>query len=421
MKRLFFTIFGLAPLFLSAQQTLTLEECYSLAEKNYPLAKQTELLEEKTKSEIKVLEKEKLPKLDFNAQATYQSDVIQFPFQIPNSTVEPPNKDQYRATLDANQLIYNGGNIAANSKLKTAELETQQQQIAVNLYTLKNRINQSYFSVLLFQEQEKLLISKMEQLDARIKEVSAGVKYGAVLPASEQVLKAEQLKLEQQLSQIDFDKQKALKNLSILVFQDLDNNTILIKPAIFIAPEMASQRPELELFNLQETQLETSKEVISKSNYPKLLGFAQAGYGNPGLNMLDNSFQDFYILGLKLNWNIFDWGKTKEQKQAVDISKEIVSTEKETFVLNNEMQQKEAESDINKYEAMLRKDSEIIELREKVLQATTSQLQNGAITSSEYITELNNLYEARIDQQLHEVQLALAKANYKVIKGNFNE
>jgi|TARA_R100001463_G_scaffold6797_1_gene22047 hypothetical protein len=85
------------------------------------------------------------------------------------------------------------------------------------------------------------------------------------------------------------------------------------------------------------------------------------------------------------------------------------------------MQQKEAESDINKYEAMLRKDSEIIELREKVLQATTSQLQNGAITSSEYITELNNLYEARIDQQLHEVQLALAKANYKVIKGNFNE
>jgi outer membrane protein TolC len=151
------------------------------------------------------------------------------------------------------------------------------------------------------------------------------------------------------------------------------------------------------------------------------LGFAQAGYGNPGLNMLDNSFQDFYIVGLKLNWNIFDWGKTKEQKQAVDISKEIVSTEKEAFVLNNEMQQKEAESDINKYEAMLRKDSEIIELREKVLQATTSQLQNGAITSSEYITELNNLYEARIDQQLHEVQLALAKANYKVIKGNFNE
>jgi len=418
MKRLLFILLSFGPLLVSAQQVLTLEECYALARKNYPLARQTALLEEKTQSEIAILEKGKLPKLDFNAQATYQSDVIEFPFQIPNSTVEPPNKDQYRATLDANQLIYNGGNIAANTKLKTAELAAQQQQVVVNLYTLKSRINQNYFSVLLFQEQEKLLLSKMEQLDARLKEVSAGVKYGAVLPASEQLLKAEQLKLEQQLSQINFDKQKALKNLSLLVFQDLDSNTTLAKPSIFIAPEMESQRPELELFNLQETQLETSKEVISKSNYPKLFGFAQAGYGNPGLNMLDNSFQDFYMVGLKLNWNIFDWGKTKEQKQTVDISKEIVSTEKETFLLNNEMQQKEAENDIDKYAAMLLKDSEIIGLREKVLEATTSQLQNGAITSSEYITELNNLYEAKIDQQLHEVQLALAKANYKVIKGN---
>jgi len=419
MKRLFFIIFGLSPLFLSAQQTLTLEECYFLAEKNYPLAKQTTLLEEKTKSEITILEKGKLPKLDLNAQATYQSDVIELPFQIPNATIEPLNKDQYRATLDANLLIYNGGNIAANTKLKTAELAAQQQQITVNLYTLKSRISQSYFRVLLFQEQEKLLVSKMEQLNLRIKEVGAGVKYGAVLPASEYVLKAEILKLEQQLSQINFDREKALKNLSLLVFQDLDNKTTLTNPEILVTAETQSERPELELFQLQETQLETSKEVISKSSYPKLSGFAQAGYGNPGLNMLDNSFQDFYMVGLKLNWNILDWGKTKQQKRAVDISKEMVSTEKETFLLNNEIQLTEAESDINKYKNMLQKDTEIIVLREKVLQATTSQLQNGAITPSEYITELNNLYEARIDQQLHEVKLALAKASYNIIKGDF--
>ncbi len=420
MKKFLFIIFAIAPILAFAQQTLTLEECYALAEKNYPLAKQTTLLEEKTNSEIKVLEKERLPKLDLNAQASFQSDVIEFPLQIPDSNIEPPNKDQYRATIDANQLIYNGGSIAANTRLKTAELETQQQQVAVNLYTLKSRINHNYFSVLLFQEQEKLLLSKMEQLDARIIETNAGVKYGAVLPASGQLLEAELLKLKQQLSQINFDREKALKNLSLLIFQNLDNDTTLDNPDILVAPEIASKRPELELFNLQETQLETSKEVISKSNYPTLLGFAQAGYGNPGLNMLDNSFQDFYMVGLKLNWNIFDWGKTKEKKQAVDISKEIVSTEKETFLLNNQMQQKEVESDINKYEAMLLKDTEIIGLREKVLQATTSQLQNGAITSSKYITELNNLYEARIDQQLHEVQLTLAKANFKIIKGDFN-
>lgn len=417
MKQLLFILFGIVPLLVTAQQTLTLEECYNLAEKNYPLSKQTALLEEKSSSEIKVLEKERLPKLDLNAQATYQSDVIEFPLNLPNTNIEPPNKDQYRATLDANQLIYNGGNIAANIKLKNAELATQQQQVAVNLYTLKSRINQNYFTVLLYQEQEKLLLSKMEQLSARLDEIKSGVKYGAVLPASEQILKAELLKLEQQLSQTTSDRQKALESLGQLISQDLNDNTTLTNPDARLAIENNSERPELELFNLQESQLETSKEVISKSNFPKLFGFAQAGYGNPGLNMLDNSFQDFYMVGVKLNWNIFDWGKTKEKKQAVDISKEIVTTEKETFLLNNQMQQKEAKSDINKYEAMLPKDNEIIMLRENVLQATTSQLQNGAITSSEYITELNNLYEAKIDGQLHKIQLSLAKANYKVIKG----
>ena len=417
MKRFLFVLLAFTPLFASAQQILTLDECYILAEKNYPLAKQTALLKEKTNSEIKILEKEKLPKLDLNAQATYQSDVIQFPLQIPNSNIEPPNKDQYRATLDANQLIYNGGNIAANTRLKTAELSAKQQQITVNLYTLKSRVNQSYFSILLFQEQEKLLLSKMEQLQARLKEVATGVKYGALLPASQQMLQAEIFKLEQQLSQNKFDKKKALDNLSLLLSQNLDSASILEKPEILVTLISISERPELKLFELQRNQLETSKEVISTNNYPKILGFAQAGYGNPGLNMLDNSFQDFYMVGLKLNWNILDWGKTKEQKQAVDISKEIVSTEKETFLLNNKIQLKDTESDVGKYEEMLKKDAEIIELREQVLQATTSQLQNGAITSSEYITELNNLYEAKIDQQLHEIQLALVKANYKVIKG----
>lgn len=417
MKKLLFILFAIAPILAFSQETLTLETCYDLAEKNYPLAKQKALLEEKINSEIKVLEKEKLPKLDLNAQATYQSDVIEFPMNLPNTNIEPPNKDQYRASIDANQLIYNGGSIAANTRLKTAELATQQQQVAVNLYTLKSRINQNYFSVLLFQEQKNLLLSKMEELDARLKEANTGVKYGAVLPASEQILNAEQLKLEQQISQTNFDRKKALNNLSLLLSQNIDANTTLSNPDVLVSSEIDSQRPELELFDLQETQLESSKEVISKSNYPKVFGFAQAGYGNPGLNMLDNSFQDFYMVGLKLNWNVFDWGKTKEKKQAVDISKEIVTTEKETFVLNNEMQQKEAESDINKYESMLQKDAEIIALREKVLQATTSQLQNGTITSSEYITELNNLYEAKIDQQLHKIQLSLAKANYKVIKG----
>ncbi|PRX43830.1 TolC family protein [Salegentibacter salegens] len=421
MKKLVFILIGFVPLLTPAQEVLTLEECYALVEKNYPLATKAKLLEEKANFDIKVLEKDRLPKLDINAQATYQSDVIEFPGDIPNANFETPNKDQYRATMDANQLIYNGGSIAARASLKNAEMKTLQQEVAVNLYELKGRINKNYFNVLLFQEQINLLQSKMEQLEARVKEVESGVKYGAVLASSQQVLQAEILKLEQQVTEADFTRIKALNHLSQLLATNLNERTNLVKPNIFINVTNDSDRPEVKLFELQQQQLETSKTVIEKANYPKLLGFAQAGYGNPGLNMLENSFEDFYMVGLKVNWNIFDWGKTKQQKKAVDISKEMITTEKETFKLNNSINIKEAMSEINKYRELLQSDSGIIEMRKKVLEATTVQFQNGAITSSEYITELNNLYEAEINQDLHEVQLLLAKANYKMIKGDLNQ
>ena len=144
-------------IYANAQQTLTLEDCYSLATKNYPLSKQTGLIQQKSSYEIEALSKGKLPKIDVNAQATYQSEVIGLPTSLPG--VQSLNKDQYRATLDVNQLVYNGGIIDANTKLKEAQTKTQQQIIEVSLYQIKTRINQYFFSVLLLQEKKALLSS----------------------------------------------------------------------------------------------------------------------------------------------------------------------------------------------------------------------------------------------------------------------
>ena len=187
MKNTIKIIFLLVVTISNAQQKLTLEECYALVNNKYPIAKQTNLLQQKGTYEIEAINKGKLPKIDLNAQATYQSDVTQLPIKLPNVTVNPFNKDQYRATLDVNQLIYNGGLIEANTKLKEAQTLTQKQQVEVSLYQLKTKINQLYFSILLLQERESLLVSKKEQLLSKIKEVQSGVKFGAILPASEKV------------------------------------------------------------------------------------------------------------------------------------------------------------------------------------------------------------------------------------------
>ena len=396
-----------------SQQKLTIEECYALAEKNYPLAKQINLLQQKSTYEIDALSKGKLPKIDLNAQATYQSDVIGLPTTLPG--VESLNKDQYRATLDVNQLLYNGGMIAANTKLKEAQTLTQQQQVEVNLYQLKSRINYSYMMILLWQDQRELLFAKQNTIYSKIKEVKSGVKNGAILPASEQVLEAELLKLEQALTENSFQRIKEIQNLSSLTTTTIAENAVLERP--ITAFKANGTRPEIKFFDLQQDQIEASKNIIAKSNSPKLNAFGQAGYGNPGLNMLNNSFEDFYIVGLKLNWNVLDWNKSKTDKQALDIAKEVVATEKETFETNNQMQLNELQSEISKIEIIIKTDSQIIHLREKVVQSSDSQLRNGVITSSDYITELNQLFDAKTNQKVHQTQLELAKINYQTIKG----
>lgn len=418
MKRLFLVFIFTIPLGSLAQQTLRLEECFERVTENHPLAKQTGLLENQVQLDIEALRTGYLPKLELNAQATYQSDVTSLPIQIPNVAVEPPNKDQYRATLDVHQMIYNGGVINASSKIKEATSKVSQQQLEVSLYGLKSQVHSIYLSILLLQENQALLQAKEAQLKAGLEDVRAGVKYGTLLASSEKTLEAELLKLKQQDIELSYNKSDLLQRLSLLIGRELSSDVNLERPAVFMS-ETQSERPEIQLFELQKEQIDYSSKLISKSNLPKLNAIAQGGYGNPGLNMLDNSFNTFYMAGLKLNMNIFDWHKTKTEKQSLEIKKEIIDTQKETFELNNNLELVTLKSEIDKIDALISTDKEIIALREDILKTAESQLNNGVITASAYIIEFTNLYEAKSNLNLHETQLLLYKIQYEITQGRY--
>ena len=407
MKKVLLLLTLVLPFLASAQQTISLDECFELVTENFPLAEQSVLLSEQSRLDIEAINKGKLPKLDVNAQATYQSDVTSLPIQLPNVTVEPPNKDQYRATLDVTQSIYNGGIISANAKVTEAIGKVGQQEVEVNLYGLKNQVNQLYLSVLLLQENRGLLEAKEKQLMTRLEEVAAGVKFGMLLPSSADALEVELLKIKQNYAELDYSKSGLLERLSLLIGKSLNKDVALQRPEVFMKTETESKRPELMLFDLQKEQIELSTELLSKSKLPKLNAFVQGGYGNPGLNMLDNSFTTFYMTGLRLNWNVFDWNKNKTEKQSLQINKEIIDTQKETFELNNNLELANLQSEIDKMEALITYDEAIIPLREKMVKSAESQLKNGVITSSAFITEFTNLYEAKSNLALHETQLLL--------------
>jgi len=417
MKKLILLLFFIS-LSSFAQESLSLEKCYGLAEMNYPKFKQSALVKEQSDLNSEIIKTKKYPKLDFDAQATYQSEVIHFPTENPGLVFELPNKDQYKATLTLNQLIYGGGTIDAAIAEENAKSITQLQKVNVELYQLKPKINQIYFSILLTQEKKKILLAKQKQVKEKLKEVKAGVKYGALLPTSDAILESELLKVEQQLKDTESTKQNLMQTLEKYIGIPVSNTSTFTYPENAIDLTNSISRPELELFNLQKSQIDNTSSMLQKNRLPKVYGFAQGGYGNPGLNMLDNSFQAFYYVGLKLNWNVFDWNKTKKQTQALELNKQIIESEREEFKLQTNIQLEQQAIEVEKYKEFINSDQTIISLQNQILKTAESQLKNGVITSSNYMDQLTDLYEAEINLKTHEIQLLLAQANYKVIQGN---
>jgi outer membrane protein TolC len=271
--------------------------------------------------------------------------------------------------------------------------------------------------VLLLQEKDNLLNAKKEQLQVKLKEVKSGIKNGVLLPTSDKTLEAELLKINQQFLEIDLNKTTLIENLSLLIGKTLSTKVHFQDPIITTVSNSTISRPELDLFQLKKEEIESSEQLLSKKNSPKLMGFANGGYGNPGLNMLDNSFQAFYTVGVKLNWKVFDWNANKKKRESLAINKDIIDNETVLFELNTTMELNQQQSEIEKLSGFITSDLEIIQLRKEVLQSAESQLRNGVITSSAYITELTNLYKDQNNLSAHEIQLLLVMANYNITKG----
>ncbi len=100
------------------------------------------------------------------------------------------------------------------------------------------------------------------------------------------------------------------------------------------------------------------------------------------------------------------------------VNKEMIDNQQELFNLNTNIELTQQQAEIEKVSSLIESDKTIIELQKKIVSAVDAQLKNGTITPSAYTQEITALYEAENNLKTHEIQLLLAKANYKTIKGN---
>jgi outer membrane protein TolC len=404
--------------FASAQTVnqLTLSQAYELAQKNYPVIKQRDLVRQTEDLTLENLRKGYLPQATVSGQATYQSDVTGIDVSLPGFKIESPSRDQYKVLADVSQVLYDGGVIHQQQKTARLNAGVEVQKVEVELYKLKDRINQLYLGILFIDEQIKQADVMRQDVEIGIKQVEAQVQNGVALKSNLNVLKAQLLQTDQRVIELKATRNGLIETLGLFLNQPMDETTLLEKPTVTVAtPEIS--RPELKLYDEQSKLIQQQDKLVTAKNLPKTSLFAQGGYGKPGLNLLKNEFDWFYIAGVRVNWPLGGLYTAKREKQLNEVNRKMVEVQRETFLLNTNTQLKQQQSEIEKISRLIEADQGIIDLRAQVKQAARAQLENGVITANDYLREVNAEDQARQSLITHQLQLLQAQINYQTTLG----
>lgn len=397
---------------------ITLDRCYDMAVEYSTIGRQRAIQEQVTKSNIKGANSGYLPKAEINAQASYQSQVVELPFSFPGLQFDGLAKDQYKATFDLQQVIYDGGYIARQKRLFTSNLNVENNKLDVSTLQLKSQIASIYLGILLLEENMKIVAVAKSDLQNNIDQLNNMVANGVAMKSNVDLLEAEQLKADQQLIELTSNRKSMIDMLSILVGQRIDQKQTFIMPHVeAINDEAESQRPEFRVFEAQNESLELQKRLVSSKNIPRAFLFGTAGNGRPGLNMLSNNFDWFYMVGAKLTVPLTNWTATKHEKQVIVLQQSLVDQQKEDFTRQNSIEITNQLGQIDKYKQLIATDSTIIAKRSDIRIAEQQRLLNGTATSIDYVTQLNAENQSMLNQKLHTVQLVEAIINYKTLLG----
>lgn len=420
-----FQIMVLIPFYADAQEVLTIERCYELARVNYPLVKQYDLIGITEEYTLKNAHMMLFPQISISGRATYQTHALEFPFTIPGEDIPEYSKDQYQAALELSQVIWDGGQIRAQKKNIVAKADVSREQYNVDMYALRERVNNLFFGLLLLKEQISQVNILLDYLQTNYHKIEQCIRNGVANQSDLDVIEVEQIANRQKKAELELLRDAYLRMFSLMMGEEVDENTILVKPVPdamknkeMFAKLIMSQndRPELKVFDAQEKEIRTQWDYWVAGGLPKVKLFITGAYGRPGLNFLSNSFDFYAIGGVKLSWNLSELYSLNFGKKVIESSIHQVETGRQTFLFNANLQSEQQIAEIRKYVRIMEDDESVIRLREKIRQAAEVEVLNGTMSAADLITEINKEEISKQQKIVHEIELIKSIYELKTIK-----
>jgi outer membrane protein TolC len=390
-----------------------LETCWKKAAEHYPVSSKLPLIRNNERLDNANANLRYLPQVSVYAKSTAQTEVMQIPFNIPG--IEEISKFQYSGAIEVNQMIWDGGVTRSQKRISAASSQVDKSKLAVDLYALKERINRLFFGILLTEEQLKQNEIFKEELQTNYQRYLSMNQNGLANQADLDLIKVEQLNADQNRTELSVALRTYRETLSEMIGEQLTDDVILIKPDYnnLIIDDKSMLRPEITLFDAQNNFLLNQKNVLSSGVRPKVSLFGQGLLGRPGINQFDNNFSNWMVGGIRLSWDLVGLYSLKNNYAKIENNIGLLQKEKETFLLNTKLQTIQQKNEIDKYRELINTDDEIIALRNNVKRASEARVENGTISVTDLIKDINAVNLAIQKKSLHEIQLLISIYNLK--------
>ena len=405
-------------------EVITIEQCVEKAMENYPLVRKYDLLASTCDIALSDINKGWLPRINTSAQATVQNVVPSFPDALSGmlsqmgQSFEGLGKFQYKIGIDMSQNIWDGGVSSARRQVQKAETQVRQEAIDVELYQVRQRVENLFFAILLSEEQIKLNQNTVSLLRSNLDKLQSMLQNGTAMQSDVDMLEAQVLVIEQNIVMAQSSADGYRKVLEIFIGASL-NDCELEKPYMSMPESSGSNRPELNLFEGKLRLVEAGQRLSDTSIMPKIGLFAQAYYGYPGYDyfksMMNRDLSFNILAGVKVSWNIDSFYTRKNNSLRNAIEMQNIHADKDVFLFNSDIQSASVMESINGLRSVMSKDKEIISLREKVRKSAESQLENGVIDATAFLTKVNDENQAILTASFHEIELLQEIYNLKYI------
>ncbi len=383
-------------------QSISLDSCIAWSKMNYPSIKQNEIYLQQSAENEKGIREAWMPKIGFQAQAVYNTEVVAFNF--PGMNLHFPH-DAYMASLSLEQVIIDGGATRSQMDIEKINAELEVQKNEIDLYKVVDRVNQIYVNILLGRENVKILELYKEDLNNRFKNMKIAVDNGTVLESTLDELEAEVLKTDQNLIESKYSLSGLYKTLSFYTTKTINENTIMSQTPIGgNSAILEVSRPELHMFDLQSKLLDERFSLTNAYALPRLSVGMAGNYGRPGPNFINQELRFFGSANVTLKWNVSSLYGLKRERTKLELSKNLVDIQREVFLYNIESSMNTQTAQLNALGELIDKDEVIIEKRHNVTQTATSQMENGKITVANYLTQLNAELQAQLNKKVHEIR-----------------